>query len=68
MRNRLLISVYKLAHKCINSKVKDATPNLKDIEIYFENFYMYKWVNLHLFSVCVQIAHHSYQYIPKKIT
>ena len=46
--------MYWVVHKCINSKVKDATPNRKDIEIYFENFNMYKWVNLHLFSTCVQ--------------
>ena len=31
-----------MAHECINCKVKDATPNWKDIEIYFENFNMYK--------------------------
>ena len=40
--------LYRVAHKCINSKVKDAIPNRKDIKIYFENFYMYKWVNLHI--------------------
>ena len=44
----------RVAHECINSKVKDPTPNWKDIEIYFENFNMYKRVNLHLFSACVQ--------------
>ena len=57
-----------VAHEYIDGKVKDAAPNWKDIEIYFENFDMYKWANLHLFSACVQIAHHSYQYIPKKIS
>ena len=51
---------YRLAQECIDNKVKDATPNWKDIEIHFKNFNMYKWVYLHLFSACVQIAHHSY--------
>ena len=46
--------MYRVAHECINSKVKDANPNWKGIEIYFENFDMYKWVNLHLFSACAQ--------------
>ena len=46
--------MYRVAHKCINNKVKDATPNGKDIKIYFDNFIMYKWVNLHPFSACVQ--------------
>ena len=60
------LSIYRVAHECLNSKVKDATSNWKDIENYLENFNMYKWVNLRLFSAYVQIALHSYQYIPKK--
>ena len=46
--------IFRVVHECIYSKTKDATPNWKNIEIYFENFSTYKWVNLHFFNACVQ--------------
>ena len=56
-----------MVHECINSKVKDAIPNWKDMEIYFENFNMCKWVNLYLFSECVQKSVYAAAR-PKKMT
>ena len=44
---------YRVAHECVNSKAKHATPNWKDIEIYFANFNLYKF-NMYKFPITFQ--------------